>query len=436
MKTLNVNMKLSHGQHEFIRRYDDQLVIMSTSISYGKSFVSALWIITELLKGHKILAAAQTHGALRKVLFDHVFNICSKYHIPYKRNKEDRSIRIGKGICLGFSGESPDECLGVTNAHGFIIDEAARCPFQLYKNLCERCRGEGVTIPHHRLISSPLAGEPAAEWFLELKQKHPECVIHGSLYEALEAGFVDKEFVKSMEEVYPIGTPIYDQQILGLDIASDYLNAIVKDSDFSVSAQSLSPISTPYFYGMDFATSGRDLTVSYVINSTGIIEEHSQAVSDTATHTEMVQKAYDTYKQIDGYAFDGSGGFAQGCYDNFKHKSYMNVRQITFSEVPSKPIYKNIRAEMYMELAQAIKDGFYIDKVKYPKLIEELRNTRFFIDERGLIRIMPKDEIKKSIGRSPDHSDALALAVYAMNHMQNDNRSKASVYKYLHAMGY
>jgi len=325
----------------------------------------------------------------------------------------------------------------VTNAHGFIIDEAARCPHQLYKNLAERCRGEGVDVPHHRLISSPLAGEPAAEWFLELKQKYPECVIHGSLYEALEAKFVTEEFVRSMEEVYPPGTQIYDQQVLGLDVSSDYLNAVVKDTDFSVDATRLSLGSTPFYYGMDFALAGRDLTCGYVINDTGIIEEYTEAVSDTTTHTEMVQRAYDKYKYIDGYALDGSGGFSQGCYDNFKHRPYMNVQQVSFAESPHKAaVYRNIRAEMYMELGQAIKEGFYIDKEKYPKLVEELRNTRFFIDDKGFIRIIPKEDIKKAIGRSPDHSDALALALYAKNHMKGNVDVKIVANRYLRAMGY
>ena len=182
-------------------------------------------LISELLQ-HCVLQ-------IRKVLYDHVFNICSTYHIPYTKNKEDRSIKIGTGTCYGFSGESPDECLGMTNAHGFIMDEAARCPEVLYKNLSERCRGDGVDVPHHRLISSPLAGEPTAEWFVNLKKENPDCVIHGSLYEALAAKFVSERFVRSMEKIYPIGSELYKQQILGEDIESDFLNAIVKDSDFS-----------------------------------------------------------------------------------------------------------------------------------------------------------------------------------------------------------
>ena len=39
-----------------------------------------------------------------------------------------------------------------------------------------------------------------------------------------------------------------------------------------------------------------------------------------------------------------------------------------------------------------------------------------FIDNRGRVALVPKDLVKKQLGHSPDSADALALAVYAMNH--------------------
>ena len=417
------NFKLSKGQAEFMRRSDDELVIMSTSISYGKSFVAALWIITELMKGHKTLAAAQTHGALRKVLYDHVFNICSTYHIPYTKNKEDRSIKIGTGTCYGFSGESPDECLGMTNAHGFIMDEAARCPEVLYKNLSERCRGDGVDVPHHRLISSPLAGEPTAEWFVNLKKENPDCVIHGSLYEALAAKFVSERFVRSMEKIYPIGSELYKQQILGEDIESDFLNAIVKESDFS-DGKFFYPNSRPTYLGIDLSGLGRDKTVCYVVNKTGIIDRCAEQKSDTNTQEAMTMDFYTKYGCESG-CLDMTGGYGSGLNDALKHRPSVNMKPVTFSETPTKDIYYNIRSEMYMELAQAIKDGFYIDREKYPLLVEELRHTKAYIGDNGKLRIIPKEMIKKEIGRSSDDADALALAVYAMNHNEGFSVSRA-----------
>lgn len=406
-----INLKLSRAQAEFMRRSDDPLLIMSTGAGCGKSFIGGLWIITELLKGHKVLAAAQTHGSLRKVLFDHIFRICKGIGIPYKYNKTDRAISINEGICLGFTGESPDECLGITEASSFLIDECARCPEELYHNFAERCRGANITVPKHRLISTPLADEPSAEWFIRLKKENPDCVIHTSLY---ENPFVSKEYIKSMEAIYPVGSPLWRQQVMGEDIASDFLNAIVKDLDFS-SGDNFNPSIMSRYVGMDVAGLGRDSTVAFVVNKTGIIKRYEEAKSDTGTQEAMLNDAYTSYNCSSG-AIDNSGGYGQGLYDAVKHRAMMKIRPITFNEKPEKDIYYNIRSEMYMELAQAIKDGFYVNKEQYPKLVEELRHTKAFISENGKLRIIPKEMIRKDINRSPDDADALALAVYAMNH--------------------
>ena len=403
-----------------MRRANDPLVIMSTGAGCGKSFCGGLWIITELLKGHKILAAAQTHGSLRKVLFDHVFRLCKEIGITYKYNKTDRAITIKEGLCLGFTGESPDECLGITEASGYIIDECARCPEALYRNFSERCRGANITTPKHRLISTPLADEPSAEWFLRLKKENPDCVIRSSLY---ENPFVSKEYIKSMEKIYPVGSPLWKQQVMGEDIASDFLNAIVKDLDFS-DGSNFNPSMSSRYVGMDVAGLGRDSTVAYVVNRTGIVNRYEESMSDTGTQESMLNEAYTSYNCAAG-AIDNSGGYGQGLYDAVKHRASMNIRPITFNEKPEKDIYYNIRSEMYMELAQAIKDGFYVDKERYPKLIEELRHTKAFISENGKLRIIPKEMIRKDINRSPDDADALALAVYSMNHNDGFSVAKA-----------
>jgi hypothetical protein len=412
MAAINVRTKLTKGQAEFLRRADDPLVILSTSIAYGKSYAAALWIIMELVQGKKILAGAQSHGALRKVLFTHVKNLLYKFKIPFKQNKEDRSISVMGGSVYGFSNESPDDVLGMTDAEGFVLDEAARCSELFYQNLASRCRGEGITVPKHRLISSPLE-EPSARWFLELKQKNPECVIHGSMYENI---FLSKEFIKSQEDIYVIGSPLYRRQVLGEDIEGDFLNALVKVEDFASRSECVfNPFNGPVYFGLDLAGMGRDLNVATLINEGGMIGQKAVSSLDTNGQVALVKEAFEE-RNVSCGALDYTGGYGNGVYDGVKHDSRINMMPVTFGEAPIKDIYLNVRSEMYMELAEEIRHGFYIDVEANPELVEELRNTQVFIDEKGKLRIIPKEMIKRTIGRSPDRADSLALAVYAKNH--------------------
>ncbi|MEB5184795.1 hypothetical protein RXV03_28080, partial [Pseudomonas aeruginosa] len=46
-------------------------------------------------------------------------------------------------------------------------------------------------------------------------------------------------------------------------------------------------------------------------------------------------------------------------------------------------------------------------------LVEELEQIRQIdIDKEGKIKIMPKEDIKERIGRSPDYSDAMMMRMY------------------------
>jgi len=74
--------------------------------------------------------------------------------------------------------------------------------------------------------------------------------------------------------------------------------------------------------------------------------------------------------------------------------------------------YKNKRAEAYFRLQEEISKG----GLKIPEdslLLSELAILRYTHDKKtGKIVIIPKEEIKQELGRSPDRADALALTFY------------------------
>ena len=98
--------------------------------------------------------------------------------------------------------------------------------------------------------------------------------------------------------------------------------------------------------------------------------------------------------------------------------------------------YPNARTEMYMELAKAIREGFWVNNT----VKEEMIAQSAFINNKGQIQLIPKDDVKKIIGHSPDLCDAVALAVYAMNHNNvnkiTDKQAEAIVDEYLRYMGH
>lgn len=77
--------------------------------------------------------------------------------------------------------------------------------------------------------------------------------------------------------------------------------------------------------------------------------------------------------------------------------------------------FVNIRAEMYWRLREAIapEAAEPIALPDVPGLLQELTAHRWAVQAGG-IKIEPKEDVKKRLGRSPDLADAVALAVWGL----------------------
>lgn len=69
--------------------------------------------------------------------------------------------------------------------------------------------------------------------------------------------------------------------------------------------------------------------------------------------------------------------------------------------------FQNLRGQTYWQLREDLQAGTF-DMAKDEELWEELL-TITFEDEGKVVKLMPKDDIKLLLGRSPDKSDALAM---------------------------
>lgn len=78
--------------------------------------------------------------------------------------------------------------------------------------------------------------------------------------------------------------------------------------------------------------------------------------------------------------------------------------------------YQNLKTQCYFELARIVNDWicyFDVDLEIKDWLIEELDIIiQINLDDDNKIKIIPKDEIKEKLGRSPDYSDACMMRCY------------------------
>jgi phage terminase large subunit len=103
--------------------------------------------------------------------------------------------------------------------------------------------------------------------------------------------------------------------------------------------------------------------------------------------------------------FDDTVGWAHGSVDVMRAAGHV-VYAVQFNGPANDPRYFNLRAEMWMKMADWVKAGGSLPNI--PELVSELSAPTYFF-HGGKFQIESKEQIKKRLGKSPDLADALAL---------------------------
>lgn len=386
-------------------RADEPLLIMCCGISSGKTYCASWYIAKQLCMGKRILMGAQNFLALTRVLMAEVIKRLEEIGVEYEYRKQDKEIVLSNGgHIFGYSGESPEGILGLSDIDELVIDEASYTPVEAYNFAADRLRGPNVVVPKIRLLTSPDSFNPSHAWFLELVRKHPEAVINAS---ALDNPYTSEAFKKQLLERYPVGTSLYKQQVLGLILDSDFANVIIKFEEFPTSAT----LGTGDVYmGIDFAGTGRDATVFIVRNGKEILEVVQNFDGKVETDNNIYTRLYSKWHPK-GIAYDSTGGWSRGSETLLSKNGAMPVN---FGSKDEDEDAKNRRTGMYLRFRERVVNGFYIDADMYKDIRKEIQYTTYFVGPQGKTCLTPKDKIKELLGgKSPDALDALVLSFEA-----------------------
>jgi phage terminase large subunit len=230
------------------------------------------------------------------------------------------------------------------------------------------------------------------------------CVIMRSTY--LDNPFNSNELINEANHLMATDYPRYRHVYLGEYLETTSLKIVpvvaIEDETTMCSA------SDAVVVGVDIARSGGDLTTIYVRKGKKIIEfsEHSDVEIGklTALLTDVIHRHKPMRINVD------ATGTGQWVADALK-VSGVTVCPVNFSERANRDErYTNKRTELYGLVAEWFAGGGAIPR--NTRLIEELDATWYHYDTKNRIALDSKDDIKKQIGRSPDHGDGLALSMY------------------------
>lgn len=398
-------------QLEFMERDRDKRLALVTGVGCGKSTVAAMWLLQQAADYQNSIVSAQNFDALHKVVFAEIQRQARRFGMAFTYNKNDKTIFFPQSgaTIFGASSSAPGSVLGLSNISNYLSDEAAYTCEELRNNCEERCRGtdlKGRLIrARYRYTSTP-SSLPTALWFRDMIKRNPDIVIHATTYDNYLLG---DDYVKDQIEKYGgPDSPYVRQQIWGEFLEGMASNLAVNVNDFAIDRPSHRP-DDPVWVGADIAAGGRDSSVFCVIDEYGLVEWQEHFHAETQKLVSTMLELNRKYK-VEGALVDTTGGFGNGLVDYTKRT--VGTGGVNFSEKADDENMFNVRTQMYMDLGQAAKEShFYLPDIgDSMRCRNQLSYTTYILNNRGQVQLIPKDEIKKVTGSSPDHADALVLA--------------------------
>jgi hypothetical protein len=172
--------------------------------------------------------------------------------------------------------------------------------------------------------------------------------------------------------------------------------------------------------GVDVARQGDDSSVIARRQGQMAFPLKSMRIPDTMLVADQCNRYVDEH-HADACFVDATGGYGVGVIDAMR-RTHHDPIEVYFSGKAIDPRYFNKRSEMYFELAKWVKAGGALPDDR--ELKEELCATTF-VYQGDKFRIVEKEIIKDTLGRSPDKADALALTFAYPVRRRNDIADQA-----------
>lgn len=397
-------LHLSRAQKRFVFS-DSVFKVALCGIASGKTYAAAAKAVLDLTQNRSTIVTAQTYSALELTVFPAICSVLDDVglHYCYNRSVPEISLYKTNGYyprIVGKSAEKIENVRGLTRFSSLVMDEGALYKDGLYQLMVLLGRLRGESEKKSVLITTTPRGD--ANWVSHFIRRDDVEVLTATMF---DNPYIDDEYRRLVCSSYEVGSPLYEQEVLGRIVGSDQTNAIVKLSDF-VTVRSGS--GGAYVMGIDFARDGVDTTQMYLRDDFGILDHRELRNAHTQEILTEFAKVEEKWGRdnIRAVFCDGTGGYSSGFADTAR-LTHSNIFEVNFGACDiADPAFANNKATIFDRCARAVKEGFLVDD---DRCKEELRAHSWFVNNSGRRQLVPKSTVKTILGRSPDRADALAL---------------------------
>lgn len=410
---------------------DHRRVAVRSGHGVGKSHVASLtacwWLDTHPPGTAFVVSTAPTYAQVRAILWRYIRRMHKAADLPGRVNQTEWHLD-DEIVAYGRKPADHDESAfqGIHARYVLVIlDEACGIPEQLWVAADALATGPDCRIlaignpdnpaSHFRKVCTPgsswhtigisafdspnLTGEPVA----------PD----------VAQALVSREWVEEKRKEWGEENPLYRSKVLG-EFSQDSEWQVVRISDVAacrIESDAPRPAAEllPVELGVDVGGGGDETVIR---ERRGMVagrewRAHTDRPEKIAPLIEMaVRESGATAVKVD------SIGVGFGVIGELRNRRLPGVQVIgvNVSEKASDPKkFANLRAELWWEVGRGLSErrGWDLSSMdNADTTVAQLVEPQWEVDASGRIRVEPKDEIRKRLGRSPDNADALLLAFY------------------------
>lgn len=399
--------------------------------SHTASLVASWWLDTHPPGTAFVVTSAPTFAQVRAILWRYIRRVHRRGKLAGRVNQTEWHID-DELVAFGRKPADHDESAfqGIHARYVLVIlDEACGIPEQLWiaadaLTTNSDCRILAIGNPdsphsHFRKVCQPGSGWHVIGISAFESPNLTGEDVPGDVAQAL----VGQEWVEEKAREWGEDNPLYRSKVLG-EFADDAPNQVVRTSD--VAACRIDPEEKP--------TPDELLPVELGVDVGGggdetVIRERRgrRAGREWRAHTDRPEKIAPlvlqairetgaTRVKIDsiGVGF-GVIGELRNLADQGAHRAHIDA--VNVAEKASQPDkFVNLRAELWWEVGRGLSErgGWDLSGMENADTtVAQMLEPRWSVDPQGRIRVEPKEEIIKRLGRSPDNADALLLAFYS-----------------------
>ncbi len=378
-------------------------------VGFTKGIANAT--IEWLLEGKKVLWVDTITSNLQRYY--------ERYFLPelkalpkelYKFHAQDKKLSIGEGYLDMRSAERPENIEGfgydivILNEAGIILKEA-----YLWDNAI---RAMLLDNPKSRAF---IGGVPKGKnRFYDLAKRGISGDKDWKNYQisSFNNPLLKKEQIDEMvAELGGIDSDVVRQEIYGefLDTTSNVLfNLALIENAFSTQMPNEK---ASIVWGLDVAREGDDESVLCIRRGYGVTNFYTFRLDSVTALAREIFGIYERSEEKPDAIFIDSVGVGAGVFDTLVDFGLRGiVREAKFSyKATNEKLYANKRAEAYFTLKEKFR---LLSIVPNDKLKKQLSTISFYYDKKERYLLLPKENIKKEFGFSPDLADALALTFF------------------------